>query len=250
MPGVSKPAGKPGKATFVVKPAPEGASLSNIAIELGVPMLRGSAQMDPDGAIESATITQARIAPGDDFKVDVVNGPTSLKASVRGAALDARAFVKSLLDGTSSGQTAGKDFDLDAKVASVIGSNKQAITNMELTASRRGGEMRLGTLRGRIGAGAVTATGSGGETRLSTTDAGALVRFANLYSHLEGGDLDLLLRVQWRLERRRGYAHRFRPARRAGVSPAGQRRAAACVGGRRRRRRCVARSLPEDDGVL
>ncbi|MBV9908486.1 MAG: AsmA-like C-terminal domain-containing protein [Hyphomicrobiales bacterium] len=194
VPGLSKPAGKPGKATFLVKPTPEGASLSNIAIELGVPMLRGSAQMDPAGAIESATITQARIAPGDDFKVEVVNSADSLKASVRGASLDARAFVKSVLEGASSGQTAAKDFDLDAKIGSVIGSNKQTITNMELTAFRRGGETRLGSLRGRVGGGAVTATGSGGETRIATSDAGALLRFANLYSHLEGGDLNLLLR--------------------------------------------------------
>src|SRR5580698_3398674 len=194
VPGLSKPAGKPGKATFLVKPSPEGASLSNIAIELGVPMFRGSAQMDPAGAIESATITQARIAAGDDFKADVVNGESSLKVSARGASLDARAFVKSILEGGSSGQSATKDFDLEARIASVTGSNKQAITNMELTASRRGGETRLGNLRGRIGGGAVAATGSGGETRVSTTDAGALLRFANLYSHLEGGDLNLLLR--------------------------------------------------------
>jgi AsmA-like C-terminal region/Protein of unknown function len=194
VPGLSKPAGKPGKATFLVKPSPEGASLSNIAIELGVPMFRGSAQMDPAGAIESATITQARIAAGDDFKVDVVNGESSLRVSARGASLDARAFVKSILEGSSSGQSATKDFDLDARIASVTGSNKQAITNMELTASRRGGETRLGSLRGRIGGGAVTATGSGGETRIATSDAGALLRFANLYSHLEGGDLNLLLR--------------------------------------------------------
>jgi hypothetical protein len=194
IPGLSKPAGKPGKATFLVKPAAEGASLSNIAIELGVPMFRGSAQMSPDGGVESATITQARIAAGDDFKVDVVNGQSSLKISARGASLDARPFVKSILEGTSSGQTAAKDFDLDARIASVTGSYKQTITNMELTASRRGGETRLGNLRGRIGAGTVAATGSSGETRITTSDAGALVRFANLYSHLEGGQLSLLLR--------------------------------------------------------
>ena len=122
VPGLSKPAGKPGKATFVVKPTPEGALAQQYRRStLGVPMLRGSAQMDPAGAVQSATITEARIAPGDDFKVDVVNGPTSLKASVRGASLDARAFVKSLWEGTSSGQAAAKDFDLDAKIASVIG---------------------------------------------------------------------------------------------------------------------------------
>ncbi|MGH6799476.1 MAG: AsmA-like C-terminal domain-containing protein, partial [Roseiarcus sp.] len=64
----------------------------------------------------------------------------------------------------------------------------------ELTAFRRGGETRLGSLRGRIGSGAVMATGTGGETRLMTSDAGALLRFADLYSRLEGGNLNLLLR--------------------------------------------------------
>ncbi len=193
MPGVSKPAGKPGKATFVVKPAQEGSSLSNILIDLGVPMMRGSAQTGADGSIQTATITQARIAPGDDFKADVVNGQL-LKVSVRGATLDARASVKTLFDGTPSGQPPAKDLDLDVKVATVTGANKQAISGMELTAFRRAGEMRLGSLRGRIGGGAITATGNGGETRLTTTDAGALARFADLYGRLEGGDLNLVLR--------------------------------------------------------
>ena len=194
VPGVSKPAGKPGKATFVVKPAPEGSSLSNIAIDLGAPMMRGSARAGADGAILTATITQGRIEPGDDFRADVVNSPALLKISVRGAALDARPFVKSYFDGTPSGQPAGKDLDLDINVTNVIGANKQAIANMELTAFRRGGEMRLGTLRGRIGSGSVTANGSGGEMRLVTSDAGALARFADLYPRLEGGNLDLVLR--------------------------------------------------------
>ena len=193
VPGVSKPAGKPGKATFIVKPAPEGSSLSNVAIDLGASTMRGTAQAGADGAIQSATITQGRISPGDDFRAEVNNSPTLLKVSVRGAALDARPFVKSYFAGTQSGQAA-KDLDLDINVASVVGANKQAINGLEMTAFRRGGDMRLGALRGRVGSGAVTATGSGGEMRLTTTDAGALVRFADLYARLEGGDLDLILR--------------------------------------------------------
>ena len=193
VPGVSKPAGKPGKATFIVKPAPEGSSLSNVAIDLGASTMRGTAQAGADGAIQSATITQGRISPGDDFRAEVTNSPALLKVSVRGAALDARPFVKSYFAGTQSGQAA-KDLDLDINVASVVGANKQAINGLEMTAFRRGGDMRLGALRGRVGSGAVTATGSGGEMRLTTTDAGALVRFADLYARLEGGDLDLILR--------------------------------------------------------
>ena len=235
VPGLSKPAGKPGKATFLVKPTPEGASLSNIAIELGVPMLRGSAQMDPAGAIESATITQARIAPGDDFKVDVVNGPASLKVSVRGASLDARAFVKSILDGGLVRTNRGEGLrprrqDRERHRAPTNRRSRTWSSRRSGAAAKRGSE----ACADESAAGAVTATGSGGETRISTTDAGALLRFANLYSHLEGGDLNLLLRSRGEVERRRGDAHRLRPARRTGVSPAGQRRAAACIGRRSR----------------
>ena len=194
VPGVSKPVGKPGKATFLVKPMAEGASLTNIAIDLGAAMMRGSAEVGADGAMESAKITQARIAPGDNFAVDVVDGPSGLKVSVRGATLDARPFVKSLIDGGATAPSEGKDLEIDLKVADVLGANKQAISDLDLTAFRRGGETRLGSMRGRIGTGTVTATGSGGELRLATTDAGALLRFADLYSRLDGGDLDLIMR--------------------------------------------------------
>ncbi len=115
VPGVSKPAGKPGKATFLVKPAPDGAALNNIAVDLGATMMRGSAELGADGAVRSAKITQARIAPGDNFAVDVVNGPTALKASVRGATLDARAFVKSLFEGGAAARSGAKDLDIDVE---------------------------------------------------------------------------------------------------------------------------------------
>ena len=49
-------------------------------------------------------------------------------------------------------------------------------------------------MRGRIGTGTVIASGAAGEMRLATTDAGALLRFADLYSRLDGGDLNLILR--------------------------------------------------------
>ncbi len=194
VPGVSKPVGKPGKATFLVKPMAEGASLTSIAVDLGAAMMRGSAEVDADGAMQSAKITQARIAPGDNFAVDVVNGPSGLKVSVRGTTLDARAFVKSLIDGGAATPSEGKNLDIDLKVADVVGADRQAINDLDLTAFRRGGETRLGTMRGRIGTGTVTASGAEGELRLATNDAGALLRFADLYSRLEGGDLDLVMR--------------------------------------------------------
>ncbi|MBV8104419.1 MAG: AsmA-like C-terminal domain-containing protein [Hyphomicrobiales bacterium] len=195
VPGVAKAAGKPGKATFQVKPAPEGgASLTNIAVDFGTALARGSADAAADGSILAVRLTQARISAGDDFKVDIVNTLNVVKATVRGSTLDARPFIRSLTASGSSSQPGGRDFDIDMKVASVIGANKQSINGLEFNLSRRGGEDRIALLRGRIGQGSVVANGApGGSLRLASGDAGALMRFADLYSRMEGGNLDLTL---------------------------------------------------------
>ncbi len=98
VPGVSKAAGKPGKATFQVKPALEGATLGNVVVEFGTVLLRGSADIGVDGSVLAAKLTQARISPGDDFHLDVVNSANVVKATVRGSTLDARPFIKSLTE--------------------------------------------------------------------------------------------------------------------------------------------------------
>ncbi len=194
VPGVSKPAGKPGRATFEIRPSPEGASVGNLAIDFGTASLRGSAEVAVDGAIQSLKFTQARFSPGDSLQADLVNTQGAVKASVRGQTLDARPLLKAVTDQGSPSQSGAKDFDLDMKIANVTGANKQAIAGLELNFSRRGGADRLAFLRGRIGQGALAASrGEDGFLRLSASDAGALARFADLYSRMEGGDLDLSL---------------------------------------------------------
>lgn len=196
VPGVSKAAGKPGKASFQVKPAPLGATLGSLAIDFGTVLMRGSADLNIDGSILAAKITQARISAGDDLHVDVVNSPNVIKATVRGSSLDARPFIKSLTEQASPSQAGEKDFDVDMKIASVAGANRQSIAGLELNLLRRDGNDRLTMLRGRVGQGSVSANRSGeGDLRLVSTDAGALAKFADLYARMEGGDVDLELQI-------------------------------------------------------
>ena len=196
LPGVSKAAGKAGKATFQLKPEPQGAALGNFAVDFGTVLVRGSANIGLDGSILAAKVTQARISTGDDLRADIVNSANVVKASVRGASLDARPFIKSLTEQASPSQTGGKDFDVDMKIASVTGANKQSIAGLDLNFARRSGADRLVSLRGRIGQGSVGANrGVDGDLRLISTDAGALADFADLYTRMEGGDLDLRLQT-------------------------------------------------------
>ena len=194
LPGVSKAAGKPGKATFQIKPSLDGASVSNLAVDFGTVSFRGSAEVALDGAIQTAKITQARISPGDSLQADVVNTASTIKANVRGSTLDARPLLKSVTEQGSPSQAGEKDFDLDMKIAAATGANRQTIAGLDLNFSRRNGDDRLNALRGRLGQGTIAAgRGEDGLLRLTAGDAGALAKFADLYARMEGGNLDLVL---------------------------------------------------------
>ncbi len=191
--GPLKAAGKPGKATFTLKPGDDGVAVNAIAIDAGLLSARGTAQLGTDGALQNVKLSQLRLAAADDLKLDVQNGATSAKASLRGATLDARNLVKGFLNagGPPGG---GKDLDLDVKVANVIGSNSQALGQFELTGAWRGGEMKDLQAHGRIGNGTLTAEQDDlGVLRARVTDAGAMTKFLDLYTHMEGGKLDLAL---------------------------------------------------------
>jgi hypothetical protein len=113
---------------------------------------------------------------------------------VRGATLDSRPIVKALLDqGPAVG--AGKDFDFDLRINSVTGANKAALSQVEIGLSRRDGALTQLRADGRLGAASVSLRrDEAGLIRLQAGDAGGLVRFFNIYSHLEGGALDMVLR--------------------------------------------------------
>ncbi len=193
--GALKAAGKPGKATFSVKPDADGddVAINAIAVDAGSIAIRGTAVLATDGALKSAKLTQVRLSPADELKVDIENEASAAKATVRGAVLDARSLVKGFFSagGPPGG---GKDLDLDVKIASVIGANSQALGQFELTGAWRGGAMKSMQAKARIGDGVLTAQKDGtGLLRAHATDAGALSKFLDLYSRMEGGTLDLSL---------------------------------------------------------
>jgi hypothetical protein len=194
VPGITKPAGKPGKATFSVKADSEGTTVSNLAIDFGGASIRGSAQLSSEGALISAKLSQLRFSAGDELKADVnvVDGVS--KIAVRGAIADSRPIVKALME-QGPPEATPKDFDLDMKINSAVGANKVALGQLELGVSRRAGELTQVKADARLGSAAVSLRrDESGVLRLETTDAGALVRFFNLYPHLEGGTLDLVMR--------------------------------------------------------
>jgi hypothetical protein len=193
LPGVSKPVGKPAKATFNFKSEADGLTLSNLVFDGGGAIIKGGAQLSSDGSLVAAKLTQLRLSPGDDLKADVSMSDSGMKITVRGAALDARPVLKGFF---AAGQPAEiKNYDLDFKVASVSGSNKQTLSQVDLAAAWRDGQFRQFRLDAGLGRGTLSVRrDEDGGLRVQGADAGALLRFLDFYSRMEKGTFDLTLK--------------------------------------------------------
>ena len=187
-----KPAGRPGKATFQLKPAADGVQVNNLVIDAGALSGRGAAMFGLEGALKSLQLSPFRMGASDDLKLDLQGGAAP-KVTLRGALLDARSVVKAIT-GSEAGRTA-QDLDLDVKVGAALGFNREQISGFEMTASRRAGAFAALDAHGRFGRAAVTArNGDSGLMLIKSDDAGALARFLDVYTKLQGGTLELAVR--------------------------------------------------------
>lgn len=204
LPGVTKPAGKPGKAAFNLVKRPDGSALEQLTAEGNGVQLAGIVELGRDGAFRSAKLSQARLSPGDDMRIEATRAADALKLVVRGSNIDARPLLRYLTQPSSERAVqagAGKpstpsseDFDLDLKAPIVTGFGKQILANVDLKFERRGGKPRLLALRGSFGrepfAALLVRHPSGApQVDLSTSDGGSLLAFLDLYQRMESGAL-------------------------------------------------------------
>jgi hypothetical protein len=193
IPGWTKPAGRPGKLTFRLTQGDDQTRFGKINLLAAPVVVAGEAVIGKDGALVSAKFDSFKVSPGDDLRVDVTREGNVFKTAVRGSAIDLRPFVKSFLAGA---QTDTQDADLDLKAANAIGFNDERGTGLDLRLSRRGQGLTDFRFDGRIGRAAVAASLSH-EGRplvtIDTQDAGAFLRFVDLYRHMSGGDMVLRL---------------------------------------------------------
>ena len=203
LPGLSKPAGKPAKASFTLIKRADGMTLDHFVLDAGPTLMQGVVELARDGAFRSAKFSQFRISAGDDVKLEATRAPDALKLVVRAANLDARPILRSLgsagversATGTmTKGAVSFDDVDVDLKSPLFSGFGKQILTNVELRWERRGNHTRRFALTGHFGREVLVASLEPGESstphlELSCADAGALFSFLDLYSRMDSGSI-------------------------------------------------------------
>jgi hypothetical protein len=203
LPGFSKPAGRPGRATFNYIADPSGPDLEDFLFESAPALARGKIELNKQNGFESASLSQFRLSPGDNLKIEAKRDGTVTKLVIRGAVADVRPFIRDLQVGADAagrgkGGGRGGDVDVDLDVPILTGFNNEAIGNGQMKLSKRGGELRSLSFEGRIGRADVTARQArqgdkDGALVLQSENGGAVLRFLDLYRRAHGGNLVLTL---------------------------------------------------------
>ena len=196
LPGWIKGANRPGRASFTLGEG-DAPDLRDIVVESGPVQLRGHVSLGQGGGLERADVPTLKLSPGDDLRAQVERSGSTHKVVIRGNVGDARPIMRWV--GSSAGQKEARDvpdIDLDLAVNIVTGHNDEAMTGVTARAVMRNKEVRSLKLGGRFRTARVDAElggVDGGAPVLSarSTDAGATLRFLDLYKRMLGGTLSV-----------------------------------------------------------
>jgi hypothetical protein len=204
LPGWAKQSGKPARATFTLTSKPQSIRIDDLLIEGAGGGVKGTVDLDGAGDLQSANFPSYGFSDGDRASLKVDRAPDgALKVVMRGDVYDGRNFIKTVSGGPTNqppGKKQSPDVDLEMKLGAVVGFNGEAVRNLDLKMSRRAGEIRSLGLSAKIGRDAgLTGDLRGGRAGgrqaiiLTTGDGGALFRFTDVYSRMNGGQLVLAM---------------------------------------------------------
>jgi hypothetical protein len=198
IPGWVKPVGKPGKATFrLATGAGDNMILEELVLDGGNGVsAKGDVTLTPDGQLFSAKLASLKISPGDDMKLEAERAGNVLKLSIRASTIDLRPELKTSFAPAAAGpgSAANADIDLDLRATAAVGFNNETLTGLDLKISQRDGVWRDLKLSGKLGRASVIGQNARNEENqpviaVETNDAGALLRYMDLYRRMVGGNM-------------------------------------------------------------
>ncbi|MBL8579499.1 MAG: hypothetical protein JNK47_20030 [Mesorhizobium sp.] len=200
--GWSKGPGIGGNVSFLLEDIEGKSRLSDFKLSGETFGIAGNVLL-ASGSLSEAQFSNVKLNRNDDVAVSVKQSGKGYVVDVKGKSLDARSVVKQF---TSDSGTATKSSDgssvgsvtLSVNVDSVTGFHDEKLGNVKLAYRGRGDRVD------RLEVDAVSASGGkiqlrngiadGGKTmRANSSDAGAVLRFLDLYEYMQGGKIDLAL---------------------------------------------------------
>jgi len=196
--GWSKGASVPADVTFTMKDTGATTTLSDFDLSGKSFQLDGKVVLS-GGRLVSADFDRVRLNRGDDVAVSVKHSAKAYAVSIDGDALDARPLIKQFMSDSGTASTgAGSDpITVSANVGSLTGFHDEKLSNLTLNYSTASGKAAGLQANATTSAGAAfTVSDTGGQGRslsMKSADAGAVLRFLDIYEHMQGGAIALAL---------------------------------------------------------
>ncbi|OWO91074.1 hypothetical protein B5E41_28375 [Rhizobium esperanzae] len=197
--GWSKGSGIAASAEFEMSGPPENTEIKNFRLKGDGFGASGSLVVGKAGLI-SADFDSVRLSSLDDFALSVKRSKGNFDVSVSGDSADARPVIARLKSGSEGGEDGDGDntgVSVRAKLKNVVGFNDEKVGNFQAQVSLRGDKLQTLNFSGVTGSGeaVVSQMKDGGVINITSGDAGAVSRFADLYQHIQGGLLNLAIRL-------------------------------------------------------
>jgi AsmA-like protein/uncharacterized protein DUF3971 len=196
--GWDKPAGVASDARFNLVSLADGSSqLNDFALVGSGTNIAGDLVVDNDGRILSAAFPQFALNAGDDLSLNVHRGNDDvLNVVVRGESFNGSGIVQGMFDDAGPASPSdGSVINLDAVIARVSGNSGSEITNVTAQVIQKDGRTSYLTVDGLAEGENLTiritpsADGNSRDLNIESGNAGAVLRFAGLYSNVQGGDM-------------------------------------------------------------
>ncbi len=197
--GWSKGAGIPAKVAFTMAKSGGTTTLSGFDLDGKSFSIDGDVTL-VNGALSSARFSKVALNRDDDIAVSVKRSGKSYTVDVSGQSLDARSLIKQFTsDADTATKGAGTDaISVNADVKSLTGFHDEVLSNLKLSYSAAGSTVNGLDVSATASSGAAitianTTSDGGRALTVKSADAGAILRFLNVYEHMEGGAITLSL---------------------------------------------------------
>ncbi|WP_455271552.1 YhdP family protein [Rhizobium herbae] len=196
--GWSKGAGIGANATFSVSTSDAMTHIDDLKLTGDGFGASGSLVLDKTG-LNSGEFSSVQLSKGDNYAVNIKRQKSGFGVSVNGSSADIRPIIESMRNSTGDVEGDGKRIAIDANLQQVTGFHSETLSNVKLSYAARGKQIDAVNLSavtdsGQAVVAKLTKNGADNTLELTSGDAGSLARFANIYSNMRGGLLNLKLR--------------------------------------------------------
>lgn len=198
--GWSKGAGVPGTVAFRMDTDGNRTDLSDFRLNGETFGATGALSL-VGGDVSRIRFSSARLNRGDDFSFDLNRQGRGYAITVRGNSVDVRSLVKLMGKETEAGTsaTAAVPISLDVSVDAMVGFHGEILRDVKLSYAGSGArtdslEFSAVTAAGKRVTGRDGRDGDVRNVSMRSSDAGALLRFLDIYENVQGGDITMSLR--------------------------------------------------------